>query len=39
MDHLQLKNNLFWVGIEDYDLRTFDIVMHTEYVQVTTRIY
>jgi flavorubredoxin/NADPH-dependent 2,4-dienoyl-CoA reductase/sulfur reductase-like enzyme len=31
MDHLQLKNNLFWVGIEDYDLRTFDIVMHTEY--------
>lgn len=31
MDHLQLKDNLFWVGIEDYDLRTFDIVMHTEY--------
>ena len=31
MDHLQLKDRLYWVGIEDFDLRTFDIVMHTEY--------
>ena len=31
MDHLELKKDLFWVGIEDYELRTFDIVMHTEY--------
>lgn len=26
-----LKDGLYWIGIEDYNLRTFDIVMHTEY--------
>lgn len=31
MKHLQLAKDLWWVGIEDFDLRTFDIVMHTEY--------
>lgn len=31
MDSLKLKENLFWVGIEDFDMRVFDIIMHTEY--------
>ncbi len=31
MDSLKLKDNLYWVGIEDFDMRTFDIIMTTEY--------
>lgn len=31
MKNLKLKENLYWVGIEDFKLRTFDIVMQTEY--------
>ena len=28
---LEIKNNIFWVGSLDFDIRTFDIVMHTDY--------
>ncbi|MBO5555235.1 MAG: FprA family A-type flavoprotein [Solobacterium sp.] len=31
MDSLKLKDNLYWVGIEDFDMRVFDIIMTTEY--------
>ena len=31
MDSLKLKENLYWVGIEDFDMRVFDIIMTTEY--------
>lgn len=31
MDTLKLKENLFWTGILDPDLRTFDIIMETEF--------
>ena len=31
MDSLKLKENLYWVGIEDFDRRVFDIIMTTEY--------
>ena len=28
---LALKNDIYWVGVNDYDLRVFDIVMATEF--------
>ena len=28
---LELKNNIFYVGVKDPTLRTFDIFMETEY--------
>ena len=28
---LELKNNIFYVGVKDPTLRTFDIFMKTEY--------
>lgn len=31
MEHLKLSEGLYWIGIEDFNLRTFDVVMHTEY--------
>ncbi len=31
MDSLKLKDSLYWVGIEDFDMRVFDIIMTTEY--------
>lgn len=31
MDSLKLKENLYWVGIEDFDMRVFDVIMTTEY--------
>lgn len=31
MNSLKLKENLYWVGIEDFELKTFDIIMTTEY--------
>ncbi|MBO7703938.1 MAG: FprA family A-type flavoprotein [Solobacterium sp.] len=31
MDSLKLKDNLYWVGIEDFDMRVFDVIMTTEY--------
>lgn len=27
----ELKNNLYWVGVKDADLRVFDIIMNTKY--------
>lgn len=26
-----IKNNIYWVGSLDFDIKTFDIVMHTDY--------
>lgn len=31
MKPIQLKDNLYWVGVQDKDLKVFDIVMKTEY--------
>jgi flavorubredoxin/NADPH-dependent 2,4-dienoyl-CoA reductase/sulfur reductase-like enzyme/rubredoxin len=31
MGALKVKENLFWVGVQDHDIRVFDIVMYTEY--------
>ena len=31
MDSLKLKENLYWVGIEDFDMRVFDVIMTTEH--------
>lgn len=31
MDYLKLKEDFYWIGTRDYDLRTFDIIMTTEY--------
>ena len=31
MKTLQLKDDLYWAGILDKDLRVFDIIMHTEF--------
>lgn len=28
---LEVKNDIFWVGSLDFDIRTFDVVMHTDY--------
>lgn len=28
---LEIKNNIFWVGSLDFDIRTFDVVMYTKY--------
>lgn len=29
--HLKVKEDIFWVGALDFDIRTFDVVMYTEY--------
>ena len=31
METLQLKDNFYWTGILDHDLRVFDIIMYTEF--------
>lgn len=31
MKSLKLRDNFYWVGIEDPDLRVFDIIMYTEF--------
>ena len=31
MNSIQLTDRLWWVGIEDFDLKVFDIIMTTEY--------
>ncbi|NLC33826.1 MAG: FprA family A-type flavoprotein [Erysipelothrix sp.] len=31
MQHLKLKDNFYWIGTQDYNLKTFDIIMSTEY--------
>lgn len=31
MDYLKLKEDFYWIGTKDYDLKTFDIIMTTEY--------
>ena len=31
MDYLKLKDDFYWIGTRDYDLKTFDIIMATEY--------
>ncbi|OGO79521.1 MAG: hypothetical protein A2Y23_09625 [Clostridiales bacterium GWB2_37_7] len=31
MESIKLKENVFWVGAKDPDLRVFDIIMNTEY--------
>lgn len=28
---LNVKDDIFWVGALDFDIRTFDVIMHTEY--------
>ena len=29
--HLDVKKDIYWVGALDFDIRTFDVVMYTEY--------
>ena len=29
--HLKVRDDIFWVGALDFDIRTFDVVMYTEY--------
>ena len=31
MDYLKLKENFYWIGTQDYGLKTFDVMMSTEY--------
>lgn len=31
MDSLKLKENFYWIGAQDKDLRVFDIIMETQY--------
>ena len=31
MDYLKLKNDFYWTGVLDKDLRVFDIIMETEF--------
>ena len=31
MDILELKNGIYYTGVLDKDLKTFDIIMHTEH--------
>ena len=31
MKSLKLRENFYWVGVEDPDLRVFDIIMYTEF--------
>jgi flavorubredoxin/NADPH-dependent 2,4-dienoyl-CoA reductase/sulfur reductase-like enzyme/rubredoxin len=31
MGALKVKENLYWVGVQDHDIRVFDIVMYTDY--------
>ena len=28
---LEVKKDIYWVGALDFDLRTFDIIMHSDY--------
>ena len=28
---LKVKDDIFWVGALDFDIRTFDVIMRTEY--------
>lgn len=30
-DIIDITNDVKWIGIRDYDIKTFDIVMHTDY--------
>ncbi len=29
--HLKVRDDIYWVGALDFDIRTFDVVMYTEY--------
>ena len=29
--HLKVKENIFWVGALDFHIKTFDVIMHTDY--------
>ena len=31
MSNVLIKDNLYWVGVQDHDLRVFDVIMQTEY--------
>ncbi len=31
MANVQIKDNLYWVGVQDHELRVFDVIMQTEY--------
>ena len=31
MDYLKLKDDFYWIGTKDYNLKTFDVIMTTEY--------
>ncbi len=31
MKKLKLKDNIWWIGATDHDLRVFDIIMYTEF--------
>ena len=31
IEPLEIKKDIYWVGALDYDIRTFDVVMYTEY--------
>ncbi len=31
MSSVLIKDNLYWVGVQDHDLRVFDVIMQTEY--------
>ncbi len=31
MDYLKLKDDFYWIGTKDYGLKTFDIIMTTEF--------
>ena len=31
MANVMIKNNLYWVGVQDHNLRVFDVIMETEY--------
>jgi NADH oxidase (H2O-forming) len=31
MASVKIKDNLYWVGVQDHDLRVFDVIMETEF--------
>ncbi|RLD12524.1 MAG: hypothetical protein DRI44_00190 [Chlamydiae bacterium] len=31
MANVKISDNLFWVGVQDHDLKVFDVIMQTEY--------
>ena len=31
MNKLKLKDNIWWIGSTDHNLRVFDIIMYTEF--------